>query len=138
MKAERYTLRESEKALLRALAGGCYFPNCPNPVMDTDTDHLTAYEHGGKTTLTNQRPACQRHHLLKHFKDDKTRHGHYRREHDPERTKIRLRGWKPLPTTNGTTAWLSPSGNYHRPQHHEPRPPAYPKWLKKRLNNALN
>ncbi|MDO5754241.1 MAG: hypothetical protein Q4P21_14395, partial [Arthrobacter sp.] len=83
-------------------------------------------------------PACQRHHLLKHFKDDKTRHGHYRREHDPERTKIRLRGWKPLPTTNGTTAWLSPSGNYHRPQHHEPRPPAYPKWLKKRLNNPLN
>ena len=138
MAPERYTLRESEKAVLRALAGGCYFPNCPNPVMDTDTDHLKAYEHGGKTTLANQRPACRRHHLLKHFKDDKTRNGHYRREHDPERAMIRLRGWKPLPATDGTTAWISPSGNYHQPQYREPRPPAYPKWLKKRLNNTLN
>ncbi|MDJ0312395.1 hypothetical protein [Arthrobacter sp. H35-D1] len=138
MNPTRYTLRETEKAVLRALAGGCYVPNCPNPVMDTDTDHLKAFEHGGETTLANQRPACKRHHHLKHFSDDKDKHGNYRREHDPQRTTIRLRGWKPLPANDGTTAWLSPSGTYHPPQYQEPRPPAFPKWLKKKLNNALN
>ncbi|MDJ0311971.1 HNH endonuclease signature motif containing protein [Arthrobacter sp. H35-D1] len=138
MNPTRYTIRETEKAVLRALAGGCYIPNCPNPVMDTDTDHLKAFEHGGETTLANQRPACKRHHHLKHFTDDKDQHGNYRREHDPQRTTIRLRGWKPLPANDGTTAWLSPSGTYHPPQYQEPRPPAFPKWLKKKLNNALN
>ncbi|MHA7305164.1 HNH endonuclease signature motif containing protein [Arthrobacter sp. TMN-49] len=135
---ERYRMRESEKAVLRALAQGCYYPNCTNPVMDTDTDHLTAWERGGATTPENMRPACKRHHLLKHFKDDKDMHGNYRTDQDPDRHQIRLRGWTPLPQQDGRIGWISPSGRYHRPQHREPRRPAYPKSLKKRLEKALN
>ncbi|MEO8223048.1 MAG: HNH endonuclease, partial [Specibacter sp.] len=135
---ERYRLRESEKAVLRALAQGCYYPNCTNPVMDTDTDHLTAWERGGATTPGNLRPACKHHHGLKHFKDDKDRHGNYRTDQDPERHQIRLRGWTPVPQQDGRIGWISPSGRYHQPQHQEPRRPAYPKTLKKRLEKALN
>ncbi|POH71563.1 hypothetical protein CVS27_20415 [Arthrobacter glacialis] len=135
---ERYRMRESEKAVLRALAQGCYYLNCTNPVMDTETDHVTAWEKGGATTAENMRPACKRHHLLRHFKDDKDRHGNYRVDQDPDRHQIRLRGWTPLIEADGRVGWISPSGKYHRPQNREPQRPAFPTWLKKRLNKTLN
>ncbi|MGP9504400.1 HNH endonuclease, partial [Specibacter sp. AOP5-B1-6] len=59
---QQYTLRDAEKAVLQALAGGCYFLNCSNPVVLTDIDHLQAWEHGGKSTWENLRPACAAHH----------------------------------------------------------------------------
>ena len=135
---ERYRLREAETSALRLLAGGCYFPNCPNPVMDTDTDHLIPREKGGKSTLENQRPACKRHHMLKHFKDDKDKHGNRRRFKDPTRNDIRMRGWTPLTRDNGGTGWISPTGKYHEPLCRERSAPRYPKWLKKRMDTALN
>ncbi|WP_343320022.1 DUF222 domain-containing protein [Arthrobacter sp. TMP15] len=135
---DRYTLSNAEKAVLQALTGGCYIPNCPYPVMDTELDHLNAWEHGGTTAMTNLRPACARHHRLKHFKDDKDRHGNYRRYQEPHRQNIRLRGWTPQPTPDGRIGWITPSGNYQKPQHQEPQRTQYPTWLKKHINHTLN
>jgi Domain of unknown function (DUF222)/HNH endonuclease len=135
---DRYWIRDSEKAVLRAMAGCCYFPNCTNPVLDTEPDHLTAWEHGGSSTSENLKPACKRHHTLKHFTDDKDKHGRYRVDHDPDRAGIRMRGWKPIPTPDGRVGWSSPSGKYHPPLPREAMPPAYPKWLKRRIDKAMN
>ncbi|MGA7205313.1 MAG: DUF222 domain-containing protein [Specibacter sp.] len=135
---DRYWIRESERAVLRAKAGTCYFPNCTNPVLDTETDHLTAWAQGGKSSAENERPACKRHHILKHFKDDKDRHGRYRVDRDPDRAGIRLRGWKPIPTSDGRVGWSSPSGKYHPPIPRETAPPRYPKWIRQRIDKAIN
>lgn len=137
LEPERYTLRNSERSVLQALAGGCYFPNCTEPVMDTDLDHVKSFESGGRSTLVNLRPACKRHHRLKHFKDDKDRRGKYRRWAEPWRDGIRLRGWTPRLCSDGRVGWVSPSGTYRAPERTGPQRPAYPKWLKKRLAKAL-
>uniref|UniRef100_UPI001C66636C HNH endonuclease signature motif containing protein n=1 Tax=Arthrobacter sp. GMC3 TaxID=2058894 RepID=UPI001C66636C len=137
MNPDRYWVRDSERAVLRAMAQCCYFPQCTNPVLDTELDHVQAWEHGGKSTHTNLRPACARHHAPKHLKDDKDKHGHYRAEQDPDRVGIRLRGWKPSTTPDGRISWTSPSGRDHPELPKELRPPAYPKWLKKTITKAL-
>ena len=134
---DRYTLRQVEKDLLRAMAESCYFPNCTNPVVDTDLDHLHAFEHGGKSTAANLRPACRKHHALRHFKDDKDRHGNYRRYKEPHRNGIRLRGWTPKPLPDGRIAWITPTGAIEPPQYEEPQRTMYPKWLKKRITKSL-
>ncbi|WP_449373747.1 DUF222 domain-containing protein [Arthrobacter psychrolactophilus] len=134
---DRYTLRQVEKDLLRAMAESCYFPNCTNPVVDTDIDHLHAFEHGGKSTAANLRPACRKHHALRHFKDDKDRHGNYRRYKEPHRNGIKLRGWTPKPLPDGRIAWITPTGAIEPPQYEEPQRTMYPKWLKKRITKSL-
>ncbi|MFB9165417.1 HNH endonuclease signature motif containing protein [Arthrobacter psychrochitiniphilus] len=131
---ERYQLREADKAVLRALVGGCYFPGCPNPVMDTETDHLLAYGNGGQTLLENLRPACKRHHALRHYKDDKNRHGICRSIDDPDRHNIRLRGWTPTVDFGGSVDWVAPSGRKHRTRRKDHQRPCYPTWLEKLLN----
>lgn len=135
---ERYQLRDSDKAVLRALTGGCYFPGCPNPVMDTETDHLKAYGTGGQTIMENLRPACKRHHALRHFKDDKDRQGIYRSSQDPLRHSLRLRGWTPVLELDGTVSWTAPSGAKHRAPRKDSRPPTYPPWLQKRVDAATS
>ncbi|AIY03781.1 MULTISPECIES: HNH endonuclease signature motif containing protein [Arthrobacter] len=137
LQPERYTLRAAEKAVLQALAGGCYVPNCPNPVMDTELDHLRAFEFGGASTLTNLRAACKRHHTLKHFKDDKNRRGERRSINEPERHGIKLRGWTAKVTDDGRVGWIAPSGTYQPPLNTDPQRPMYPKWLKKLINKSL-
>ncbi|GAA4662636.1 hypothetical protein GCM10025779_32680 [Arthrobacter cryoconiti] len=135
---ERYRSRDVEKAVLRALAGSCYFPGCTNSVLDTDLDHLTSWDHGGRSTSDNRRPACKRHHILKHFKDDKDRHGRYRTDRDPSRAAIKLRGWTPSTTPDGRVGWRSPSGKYHPPLNNETRAPSYPKWIKQCISRTIN
>ncbi|NVM95959.1 HNH endonuclease signature motif containing protein [Arthrobacter wenxiniae] len=133
---DRYRLRGAEKTLLRALHETCSFPNCTNPALDTETDHITPYSAGGHTTVENSLPECKRHHGYKHFRDDKDRHGRYRQDLDPDRRGIKLRGWKPCTTNDGRIAWTSPTGKYHPPKPRTTQPPAYPKWLKKRMANG--
>lgn len=135
---ERYRTRDVEKAVLRALAGSCYFPGCTNSVLDTDLDHLTSWDHGGRSTSDNLRPACKRHHILKHFKDDKDRHGRLRTDRDPSRAAIKLRGWTPSTTSDGRVGWRSPSGKYHPPLNYETRAPSYPKWIKQCISRTIN
>ncbi|WP_113716049.1 DUF222 domain-containing protein [Arthrobacter dokdonensis] len=130
---ERYRLREAEKTLLRALNETCSFPNCTNPAITADIDHVIAYGQGGPTTRANTHPGCRLHHALRHFRDDKDRHGRYRQDRDPDRAGIKLRGWKPCTTADGRVGWTSPTGKYHAPTPRDTQPPAYPKWLKKRL-----
>ena len=134
---ERYRLREAEKTLLRALNETCSFPNCTNPALDTETDHLTPWAQGGATTRTNLHPNCRRHHGYRHFRDDKDRHGRYRQDQDTTRAAIKLRGWKPTATADGRVGWTSPTGTYHPPQPATTQAPAYPKWVKKHLTKKL-
>ncbi|WP_154605886.1 HNH endonuclease signature motif containing protein [Arthrobacter sp. AQ5-05] len=115
---ERYRLRDAEKTLLRALNETCSFPNCTNPAIDSETDHIRPYSQGGDTTLGNVYPLCKRHHALKHFRDDKDQRGRYRQDLDPRRASIKLRGWKPLATPDGGIAWTSPAGKYHPARQH--------------------
>ncbi|MDJ0315097.1 hypothetical protein, partial [Arthrobacter sp. H35-D1] len=81
---------------------------------------------------------CRAHHLLKHFKDDRTRTGDCRLDQSPERAAVRLRGWTPSMTAQNGVAWTSPRGRYYPPETAEIHAPAYPKWLKKRLTENLN
>ncbi len=134
---QRYTLKEAEKLVLQALAGHCYVANCPNPVIDTDLDHLEAFEFGGQSSMMNLRPACKRHHTMKHFKDDKNRDGQRRCINEPERNNIRLRGWTPQPTSDGRIGWITPSGTYQEPPEEDTPRPRYPKWLKKLITKQL-
>ncbi|WP_218712379.1 HNH endonuclease signature motif containing protein, partial [Arthrobacter sp. BF1] len=130
LEPQRYSLRAAERAVLQGLAGCCYVPNCPHPVLDTELDHLRAFEFGGPSVMANLRPACKRHHLMKHFKDDKDRHGRRRCIDEPERHGIKLRGWTPQATPDGRIGWITPSGTYRPPLNTEPARPDYPKWLK--------
>ena len=137
LEPQRYTLRAAEKTVLQALAGGCYVPNCPNPVMDTELDHLRAFEFGGQSTLANLSAACKRHHKMKHFKDDKDRNGRRRCIDEPERNQLKLRGWTPKLTEDGRVGWIMPSGTYQAPQNRDRKRPQYPKWLKKLIGRSL-
>lgn len=113
-------------------------PNCPNPVIDTELDHLRAFEFGGASTVANIRPACKRHHAIKHLKDDKNRRGERRCINEPERANLKLRGWTPKVTDDGRIGWIMPSGTYHPPQNKSPKRPQYPGWLKKMVTKSLN
>ncbi len=132
----RYTLREAERSVLQAMAGGCYFPNCTNPVLDTELDHVRSFASGGLSTMENLRPACRRHHHLKHFKDDRDRLGNARRWAEPWRDGLRLHGWTPHPQGDGTVAWESPSGTTCLPEYIQPQRPAYPMWLRRQLKKT--
>lgn len=138
LKPDKYTITDHERSVLQVLAGGCYFPNCTNPVLDTEMDHVKSFESGGQSTMANLRPACRLHHALKHFKDDKDRHGNYRRWAEPWRTGLRLHGWTPNLCDDGRVGWTSPSGKYHPPEYNGPLRPSYPKWLKKRIQGAVD
>lgn len=134
---ERYVLRDVERDILQAIAGSCYYPGCTNPVMDTEFDHVVAFEKGGRTTLDNIRPTCRRHHYMRHFKDDKDKHGRYRRYDDPARDEITLRGWTPTITDDGGVSWLTPTGVFEPPLERIQEPPQYPRWLQKRIKKSL-
>ncbi|MBP2414919.1 hypothetical protein JOF48_003718 [Arthrobacter stackebrandtii] len=126
---QRYTLNKTEKAALRALRSGCYVPNCTNPVMETDLDHLRAFEFGGASTIANLAPACETHHRMRHLKDDKNKNGQRRTINEPERQHITLRGWTPQPTPDGRVGWITPTGRYQPPTPTDPTRPEYPQWL---------
>ena len=62
----RYRLPETIKKWIRMRDGKCTFPGCTNRTPDNDTDHLTAWEHGGTTGARNLGQLCPKHHRLKH------------------------------------------------------------------------
>ncbi|PYI38554.1 hypothetical protein CVS30_09480 [Arthrobacter psychrolactophilus] len=134
---ERYVLRDVERDILQAIAGSCYYPGCTNPVMDTEFDHVVAFEKGGRTTMDNVRPTCRHHHYMRHFKDDKDKQGRYRRYDDPARDGITLRGWTPTITDDGRVSWVTPTGVFEPPLERIQEPPQYPRWLQKRIKKSL-
>lgn len=128
--ADRYRLRASERVLLQAWGDSCSWPNCQIPAILTESEHLRAFELGGKTVRENLQPLCKKHHVLKHFKDDKDKHGTYRRIKHPHRNHLRIRGWTPQRINDDGILWTSPSGRRHPPNKRIPVLPEVPDWVK--------
>ncbi|KIC62208.1 HNH endonuclease signature motif containing protein, partial [Pseudarthrobacter phenanthrenivorans] len=100
----RYRLTPAIKQWLRIRDRKCSFPGCSNHTPDNDTDHLTAWHHGGATDVSNLAQLCPKHHRLKH-------HSH----------------WTPDPATpDEPPGWTSPTGRHYNPEHPTPKPTHWP------------
>jgi hypothetical protein len=105
---KNYRLTKAMKQALNLRDGKCTFPGCNNNSLDNDTDHLTAWQHGGTTGISNLAQLCPKHHRLKHNSR-----------------------WKPMEaTTNEPPGWISPSGRRYKSEHQDWEPPHRPRgWL---------
>ena len=84
--------------------GKCVFPGCSNSTLDNDTDHLTAWQHGGTTGVSNLAQLCPRHHRLKHNS-----------------------GWTPTAATKDEPpGWTSPTGRHYQAEQPDRQPPKWP------------
>ncbi|TLM75586.1 DUF222 domain-containing protein [Pseudarthrobacter sp. NamB4] len=102
-----YRLTKAMKQALRLRDGKCTFPGCSNHSPDNETDHLTAWHHGGTTGISNLAQLCPKHHRLKH---------HSR--------------WTPTPATkNQPPGWTSPTGRHYKNEHHDWQPSQWPKGI---------
>jgi hypothetical protein len=102
-----YRLTKAMKQAIRLRDGKCTFPGCNNHSPDNDTDHLTAWHHGGTTGISNLAQLCPKHHRLKH-----------------------ATGWTPTPAThNEPPGWTSPTGRHYKPEQPDPEPPQWPPGL---------
>ncbi|MDQ0827500.1 hypothetical protein QFZ60_003673 [Arthrobacter sp. B2I5] len=103
----RYRLPETIKQWIRMRDGKCTFPGCSNRTPDNDTDHLTAWKHGGTTGTSNLAQLCPKHHRLKHNSQ-----------------------WKPdAGTSREPPGWTSPTGRHYNPEHPDPNPTLWPPGL---------
>jgi hypothetical protein len=48
-----YRLTKAMKKAMQLRDGKCTFPGCTNPSLDTEADHLQAWQHGGHTGICN-------------------------------------------------------------------------------------
>ncbi|NUT72958.1 HNH endonuclease signature motif containing protein [Pseudarthrobacter sp. C4D7] len=104
---KNYRLTETIKRWIRLRDAKCTFPGCTNNTPDNETDHLTAWDHGGTTGISNLAQLCPRHHRLKH---------HTR--------------WTPgQATSKDPPGWTSPTGRHYEPEHPAPEPTHWPQWL---------
>jgi hypothetical protein len=99
-----YRLPETLKRWLKMRDGRCTFPGCSNHSPDNEADHLTAWQHGGTTGISNLGQVCPKHHRLKH-----------------------RRPWRPTQATkDGPPGWMSPTGRYYPAEHPDREPPLMP------------
>ncbi|WP_258229006.1 HNH endonuclease signature motif containing protein [Arthrobacter sp. HMWF013] len=99
-----YRLPEALKRWLKMRDGACTFPGCSNNSLDNEADHLTAWQQGGTTGISNLGQACPKHHRLKH-----------------------RRPWKPTQATKTEPpGWISPTGRYYPAEHPDLEPPLLP------------
>ncbi|GGI90796.1 HNH endonuclease signature motif containing protein [Pseudarthrobacter scleromae] len=99
-----YRLPEALKRWLRMRDGRCTFPGCSNHSLDNEADHLTAWQHGGVTGISNLGQACPKHHRLKHWRE-----------------------WTPTAATKDEPpGWISPAGRYYPAEHPDREPPLIP------------
>ncbi|VXB85671.1 hypothetical protein ARTHRO9AX_20081 [Arthrobacter sp. 9AX] len=102
-----YRLTRAMKKTLQLRDGKCTFPGCSNASLDNEADHLTAWQHGGTTGISNLAQLCPKHHRLKHNS-----------------------GWTPDPATkNAPPGWTSPTGRHYKAEHHDWEPPHWPHHL---------
>ncbi|WP_054011066.1 HNH endonuclease signature motif containing protein [Arthrobacter sp. ERGS1:01] len=125
------------RIMLRAANEFCTFPGCSAKAAHSEVDHIKPWSAGGTSVLENLEPLDKRHHLVKHFKDDRTRQGRIREDQSAERAALKLRGWTPTMTESGRPGWTSPTGRYYPPQPAETAPPSYPKWIAKTIAGRL-
>ncbi|MET4591996.1 DUF222 domain-containing protein [Arthrobacter sp. 754] len=99
-----YRLTKAMKHALHLRDGKCTFPGCNNQSLDNDTDHLTAWQHGGATGISNLAQLCPKHHQLKHGS-----------------------GWTPTAAAkNQPPGWTSPTGRHYKAEPHDWEPPHRP------------
>jgi len=134
---DSYRITKAMRTMIRIRDEYCQFPGCTAKACSSEVDHIRAFESGGQTTLENLETLCLHHHLLKHFKDDKTRSGTSRNHHDPERARVGLRGWTPVVEDDGHVSWRSPTGRFFPSDPSEPMLMHYPSWLKTLIDQAL-
>ncbi|PYG98867.1 HNH endonuclease signature motif containing protein [Arthrobacter stackebrandtii] len=125
------------RTMIRIRDEYCQFPGCTAKACSSDVDHIRAFEGGGQTTFGNLESLCLHHHLLKHFKDDKTKSGSKRTHPNPERARVGLRGWTPVVEEDGHVSWSSPTGRLFPSDPSEPVLMQYPRWLKALIELAL-
>ncbi|WP_411373657.1 DUF222 domain-containing protein [Arthrobacter sp. MPF02] len=102
-----YRLTEAMKKALQLRDGRCTFPGCSNNSLDNETDHLTAWQHGGTTGISNLAQLCPKHHRLKHNS-----------------------GWTPTPATKDEPpGWTSPTGRRYEAEQPDREPPQWPSQL---------
>ncbi|WP_228405695.1 HNH endonuclease signature motif containing protein [Pseudarthrobacter sp. L1SW] len=102
-----YRLTKAMKKALQLRDGKCTFPGCNNRTLDTEADHLQAWQHGGNTGVSNLALLCPKHHRLKHNS-----------------------GWKPTPATKTEPpGWTSPTGRLYKAEHHDREPAQWPPGL---------
>ncbi|MDQ0120577.1 hypothetical protein J2T22_003783 [Pseudarthrobacter defluvii] len=101
---KNYRLTETIKRWIRLRDAKCTFPGCTNRTPDNETDHLTAWKHGGTTGTSNLAQLCPKHHRLKHHSQ-----------------------WTPDPANkNEPPGWTSPTGRHYNPEHPDPEPTHWP------------
>jgi hypothetical protein len=102
-----YRLTMAMKKALQLRDGRCTFPGCNNPSLDNEADHLRAWQHGGRTGISNLAQLCPKHHRLKH-----------------------ATGWTPAQATKTEPpGWTSPTGRHYKAEHHDWEPPHWPHQL---------
>ncbi|RAN79657.1 hypothetical protein B5P43_12770 [Bacillus sp. SRB_336] len=111
----------------------CVFPCCNTVTDDTELDHVLAWEDGGTSVPENLKSECGVHHLLKHFKDGKSRDGtgkpqDCRRDRAPRPDSRILQGWTPTATDapDKKPGWISPAGCLYPPDATVTTPPIIP------------
>ncbi|MDQ0769832.1 hypothetical protein QF031_002581 [Pseudarthrobacter defluvii] len=102
---KNYRLTETIKRWIRMRDGKCTFPGCTNKTPDNETDHLTAWKHGGTTGISNLAQLCPKHHRLKH-----PANGH---QTQPPRKTRPAGPHQPAATTNPN----NPTRNQHTGHH---------------------
>lgn len=102
-----YRLPESMKRWIRMRDARCTFPGCNNHTQDNETDHLTAWQHGGTTGISNLGQLCPKHHRLKHGS-----------------------AWTPTPATmDEPPGWTSPAGRHYPAEQPDWQKPQWPPGL---------
>ncbi|MDQ0120004.1 DUF222 domain-containing protein [Pseudarthrobacter sp902506025] len=101
---KNYRLTETIKRWIRMRDAKCTFRGCANRTPDNETDHLTAWQHGGTTNVSNLAQLCPKHHRLKHHSQ-----------------------WTPDPATkNEPPGWTSPTGRHYNAEYQDPEPTHWP------------
>lgn len=134
---DRYKISRAMRTMLLIRDECCQFPGCMAKAINCEVDHIKSFESGGRSIYNNLEHLCAHHHMIKHYKDDKDRHGRRRCIDEPERASLRLRGWTPRMEDGGGVSWTSPAGRYCPPEVGDQQAPAYPEWIKGVIDGAL-
>jgi hypothetical protein len=99
-----YRITKAMRHALRLRDGKCTFPGCNNNALDNEADHLTAWQHGGTTGISNLAQLCPKHHRLKHNT-----------------------GWTPTQATESQSpGWASPTGRHYPAEQPDREPTIWP------------
>jgi hypothetical protein len=102
-----YRIPAAMRQWLRLRDGKCPFPGCNNQSLDTEADHVLAWDEGGVTGISNLGQPCRKHHRLRH-----------------------TTGWKPLDASrDAPPGWVAPSGRRYRSEGYDWEPPWRPQGI---------